>query len=214
MRYNVFNTYFLPKLSMAKKPTDQMAIQEGMDDMEPKKGSGSSPDVSQVKGKVKDLIGSPENGRKKKLTLNPDSHEELKVGDDGMTKIAVEPCPERGKESLATRATCGCGQEYVCEGEEKPLVHPDDGMIKVTYYTPPSKAVAYKLTMVVRGDGPRQIWDDVRLEFRPDGTASRNGEEVPVESALKDLAHPLKNANFGKAEQRRAATETSTFKTL
>ena len=41
---------------------------------------------------------------------------------------------------MAAKATCACGQEYVREGEGKPLVHPVDGMIKVTYYTPPQQS--------------------------------------------------------------------------
>jgi|ERR1019366_6923837 hypothetical protein len=160
------------------------------------------------------IVQDPEKGRIIMLGSIPSHHEDIKVGEDGTTKNVLEPCPVRGKEAMATRATCACGLEYVREGEGEPLVHPDDGMIKVTYYTPPSKAVAYALTMVVRGDGPRQIWDEVRLEFRPDGTATRNGIAVSIESALKDLANPLRNANFGKKEQARASAEQSSFELL
>ena len=176
------------------------------------------PDVSQVKDKVQELMHDPENGRIIKLGFNPSY--DVKVGNDGMTKTVLEPCPERGKGAVSSPgARCGCGQEYTKVSDQpinyqNPLMHPDEGMIKVTYFTPPSKAVAYNLTMVKGGDGPRQIWGNVRLEFQPDGTATRNGIKIPVEYALSDLAAPLRNANFGKKEQERASAEQSNFDLL
>lgn len=172
--------------------------------------AAARPDVSQVKDKVQELMLDPENGRIIKLGLIP--RKDVKVGKDGQTQTVLEPCPERGREALASKAICSCGQEYM--REDKSLVHPDAGMIPVAYYKPPSQAVAYTLTMVVGGDGPRQIWDEVRLEFRPDGTATRNGTKVSIEEGLKNLANPLRNGNVGKEDYRRAASETLTFETL
>jgi hypothetical protein len=54
-----------------------------------------------------------------KLGYGP--REDVKVGPDGRTQTVLEPCPRRGEEAMATRATCSCGQEYVREGDS--LVH-------------------------------------------------------------------------------------------
>jgi hypothetical protein len=187
-------------------------------DTPPPQLDAARPDVSQIKDKVQELMHDAENGRIIKLGFKPSY--DIKVGKDGMTKTVLEPCPERGKGAVSSPgARCGCGQEFIKVNDQpinykNPLIHPDEGMIKVTYFTPPSQAVAYNLTMVVGGDGPRQIWKDVRLEFQPDGTATRNGIKIPVEYALSDLADPLRNANFGKKEQERASAEQSNFKLL